>query len=166
MNDSTWRYTLSRRVTSVLEAGEKTFTFIGVNPSTATDDVDDATVRKLIGFTRTQGFDAFYLVNIFARRSTDVHELTRLFWQGEDIVGADNMDCIRHHAKLAHIVVPCWGSRLKLHVDLRHRLDFVTQELEKMKVPMGHFGRTKSGDPKHPLMLPYNTKLHGWYDET
>ena len=51
-----------------------TFAFFGVNPSTADATLDDATVRKWIGFTKVNGGRRLIVGNVFAVRSTDVHE--------------------------------------------------------------------------------------------
>ncbi|SDR62126.1 DUF1643 domain-containing protein [Paraburkholderia tuberum] len=49
-----------------------TFAFFGINPSTADATLDDATVRKWIGFTRVNGGRRFIVGNVFAFRSTDI----------------------------------------------------------------------------------------------
>lgn len=45
--------------------------FIGLNPSTADAYEDDATIRRLIGFSKDWGFGGLTIVNLFAYRSTD-----------------------------------------------------------------------------------------------
>nr|WP_246217502.1 DUF1643 domain-containing protein [Paraburkholderia panacisoli] len=51
-----------------------TFAFFGVNPSTTDATLDDATARKCIGFTKPNGGRRLIVGNVFAVRSTDVHE--------------------------------------------------------------------------------------------
>jgi len=63
-----FRYRLERDV----QPEGKVFAFFGVNPSTADASLDDATVRKWIGFSKVNGARRFVVGNVFAYRSTDV----------------------------------------------------------------------------------------------
>jgi hypothetical protein len=150
-----YRYHLSRSI----GMGDRRVTFVGVNPSTADAHVDDATVRKWVGFARRWGFDRIDVVNLFAFRATDVRQLA-----GEaDPIGPLNDDYIDEHVQAADLVVPCWGNRSKLPVSLRHRvldIDHLirTRALGQTKC----LGFTGSGDPRHPLMLGYDTPLEAW----
>src|SRR4029078_1544091 len=45
--------------------------FIALNPSTADEASDDATVRRCIGFARDWGFGALAIANLFAFRSSN-----------------------------------------------------------------------------------------------
>ena len=62
-----YRYTLTRKVDA--KQSGKTACFIMLNPSTATATDDDATIRKLIGFSERLGFSEFTVVNLFAFRT-------------------------------------------------------------------------------------------------
>ena len=61
------------------------YAFFGINPSTADASLDDATVRKWIGFTKVWGGSRFIVGNVFAYRSTDVKKLAGV----EDPYGDD-----------------------------------------------------------------------------
>ena len=65
--DREFRYTLWRQWGRVV----KTVAFIGLNPSTADEQVDDPTVRRCIRFAKDWGYDAMWMMNIFAFRATD-----------------------------------------------------------------------------------------------
>ncbi len=60
------------------------------------------------------------------------------------------------------VLVPCWGSRTKLPKSLHVHLDRLLEQLVASGKPVLAFGVTGSGDPKHPLMLGYSTKLVPW----
>lgn len=152
-----WRYTLERDL-APLEPPLAVL-FIGVNPSTADAETDDATVRKARGFATRWGFTRLLLGNLFAYRATDVRELAT----AADPIGPET----RHHLVelfgRATLVVPCWGSRDKLPPRLRPRIDAVRTLLrEQCPATCRVLGLTASQDPRHPLMLGYTTPLEPW----
>lgn len=154
-----YRYRLERSVG--LSGSGPTFAFFGVNPSTADELDDDATVRKWIGFTKTWGGSRFIVGNVWPLRSTDVRALARSpRWKDIARENWAHLECI---VRQADVLVPCWGDRGKLPASMHGELD----RLRAWLVTNGHaqgkqvrcFGLTKSGDPKHPLMLPYSTPM-------
>lgn len=152
-----YRYRLERECCQPSE-GSKTFAFFGINPSTADATLDDATVRKWRGFTVRNGGHRFIVGNVFAYRATDVRELRRQ----DDPFGPAWLEHMEAIISEADILVPCWGNRSKLPYDLRGELIQVLNWLRNSGKPVYHFGLTGSGDPKHPLMLGYDTPLAPW----
>lgn len=151
-----YRYRLERDVG--MEGS--TFMFIGVNPSTADATVDDATVRKWIGFVKRWGGRRFLVGNAFAYRSTDVRALAKL--APPDAIGILNDWHVMRMASEADVIVPCWGNTTKVPPVLRTRFAFLTEMLTGANRPIKCFGRTQGGDPLHPLMLGYSTALVPW----
>lgn len=152
-----YRYRLERECCPPFE-GSKVFAYFGINPSTADATLDDATVRKWRGFTTRNGGHRFIVGNVFSYRSTDVRELAKVpFQQGP-----------QHFAHLgkiiddADVLVPCWGNSGKVPQALRSQIGFMLAWLQRTGKPVMHFGLTASGDPKHPLMLGYDTPLVPW----
>jgi len=125
--------------------------FIGLNPSTATEQVNDPTVRRCIGFARDWGFREFVMLNAFAFRSTDPQGLLTI----DDPVGADNDSQIRDWVRKCRIVVCCWG----IHARLLNRNDLLTNHLQRWNVVAKCFGKTQAGFPKHPLYLRKDSPL-------
>ncbi len=64
-----YRYWLKRQIND--KPNPKYLLFIMFNPSTADDIIDDNTIRKLINITIYNGYDGFYVGNLYARRSTN-----------------------------------------------------------------------------------------------
>lgn len=153
-----YRYRLERDVFANGHALGKTIAFFGVNPSTADATLDDATVRKWRGFAMRLGGYRFIVGNVFAYRATDVRELA----QASNPIGLENNPHLLRIAADADILVPCWGNRDKAPRELRSRFDDVLAMLLATDKPVLHFGLTKGGDPKHPLMLGYDTPLTPW----
>lgn len=149
-----YRYRLTRSV----GMGDRVVAFVGVNPSTADASADDATVRKWCGFARRWGFDRIEVVNLFAYRSTDVRALAT----AEDPVGPHNDAHTRTVIAGAQLIVPCWGRITKLPDRLCSRIGTVREMLYAADADLKCLGRTKDGDPRHPLMLAYATPLEPW----
>lgn len=150
----TYRYRLEREWGDGLGT---IYGFIGVNPSTADADVEDATTRKWEGFVRRWGGDGYLVANLFAYRATDVRELGRV----DDPHGPENGVHLRRLLEDADVIVPCWGGRGKLPAMLRPHVTYTLAWLRAGRggKPVKHLGLTNGGDPKHPLMLPYSTQL-------
>lgn len=170
-----YRYRLERRldeIGGILEQAElladgahechgKVIAFFGVNPSTADASVNDATVRKWIGFCRRWGSRRFIVGNVFSYRATDVKALADVDDPFGDEIGDHTTDIIND----ADILVPCWGDSAKVPPKLQFAFDVLMDALVSSGKPVMHFGLTKGGDPKHPLMLGYATKLIPWGDQ-
>ncbi|BBP95916.1 hypothetical protein BSFA1_10450 [Burkholderia sp. SFA1] len=137
-----------------------TFAFFGVNPSTADATIDDATVRKWIGFTKVNGGRRFIVGNVSAFRATDVRELGAALIS--PVQYRENLDHLQRIIADADVLVPCWGNRSKAPRHMRNDFDTVLAMLQVSGKPVRHFGLTGSGDPKHPLMLAYSTPLIAW----
>lgn len=146
-----YRYRLTRDIAVT----GPVYAFFGVNPSTADADTDDATVRKWIGFTKRWGGSQFIVGNVFAFRATDVSALAKC----RDPFGPDNEAELDNIIRNADILVPCWGSRAKLPGILHPRIAWLYGTLLASGKPVKCLGVTKSGDPRHPLRLGYDTPL-------
>ena len=122
------------------------------DPSTADGTKDDATIRKIIGFSHRWGFSEIIVVNVFALRSRDPAALTL----AADPEGPLNQMFLQHHIKHARLTVCAWGDNIRRVRPL---------SLPPLSLPpLGAsnqvcLGRTASGNPRHPLMLAYDTPL-------
>jgi hypothetical protein len=146
------------RLERVVGDSGPTFVFIGVNPSTADHEVEDQTTMKWRGFVSRWGGSRYIAVNLFDYRATDVNELARVARPRSD--ASDDM--LRAAIAEADEIVPCWGDRAKLPQRLRPRIEAVKGILRECGKRVRVLGLTKGGDPKHPLMLGYNTQLQDW----
>ena len=152
-----YRYRLERDV----QPEGRVFAFFGVNPSTADANTEDATTRKWRGFCIRNGARRYIAGNPFAYRATDVNELEMAI----DPIGPGNLAAIAGIIADSDVLVPCWGSRDKLPKSIRHHLIRLKRTLFESGKPVKIFGLTASGDPKHPLMLGYDTPLVEWRDD-
>ena len=148
-----YRYALTRRWAEGPAAA-----FVMLNPSTADAREDDATVRKCVGFARRWGAGGLVVANLYALRATDPRDLAR----AADPVGGEAADHVlrRVHDLAADIrwVVAAWGGSLPPGGDARARA------VVAIVGPLVWcFGRTRGGQPRHPLMLSYDTRLEEYY---
>lgn len=81
-----WRYALWRR----WDFGSRCnmVAFVGLNPSTADESLDDATIRRCINFAKSWGYDGMYMLNAYAFRATDPRDMKAF----HEPIGKDN-DC-------------------------------------------------------------------------
>ena len=133
--------------------------FVGLNPSTADDKVDDPTIRKMIRMTQLWGgYGGIIVVNLFAYRATDPAVIKRVS-PTVGIIGPDNDNHIAHAFLQSELTVLCWGA----HGDYMDRgktvIDLLHWTAVKNEVPgdLHSFGLTKNYQPKHPLYLKDST---------
>ncbi|MEO0782529.1 MAG: DUF1643 domain-containing protein [Pseudomonadota bacterium] len=156
--DGLHRFRLDRSVQSKGPA----YAFIGVNPSTADATEDDATVRKWRGFVKRWGGAKFAVANLFSFRATDVRVLATCEHPNVPIISDKHIDAVMRNAD---VIVPCWGNSGKIPRNLRPRIGEILRIAFALGKPIKCFGLTKSGDPKHPLMLGYDTPLVDYTEE-
>ncbi len=151
-----YRYRLDRRIGKP----GRVVAFFGVNPSTADAEAEDATTRKLNGFCDRFGLGQYIVGNVFAYRATNVADLGT---PGILPIGSENLGrYVNEIARDADVLVPCWGDRNKIPKAWRDTPDRLLAVLRGWAKPIKVFGFTKGGDPLHPLMLPYSTRLVDW----
>lgn len=140
-----------------------TYAFFGINPSTADASVDDSTVRKWTGFVRSWGGKKFIVGNVFSYRATDVKELDRQNRLHTSLFGPSHWDDINSIIAEADVLIPCWGNSVKVNRNIRPCIGELLAVIRKSGKPVKCFGLNESsGDPKHPLFLPYTTELFDW----
>lgn len=144
---------------STLDVTPSTVCFVMLNPSTADGSEDDPTIRKCVGFARRWGFTGINVVNLFAYRATDPKELVRAHRDGTNIAGDRNADIVYGAAQRADRVVLAWGAAIPR--EFRDLAIIMAEALvaDAQGRPLWCLGRTKDHQPRHPLMLGYDTQL-------
>jgi hypothetical protein len=127
--------------------------FVGLNPSTATAEVDDPTVQKCWRWSRAWGFGSFAMLNVYAYRARDPRALRAV----EDPVGAGNDALLSEYARGAALVVAAWG----VGIGDRERLRRI-RELLSSAADVHCLGENDDGSPRHPLYLPRDTQPRLW----
>lgn len=156
--DRIYRYTLTREWDEALP----TVAFIGLNPSTADENIDDPTIRRCIGFAKRWGYGRLLMLNLFAYRATKPSDLWAVHKTRRDLAVGELNHPKHLHEYLnqfnATLVIAAWG---KCPVDQAACFLHVSQNL-----CFECLGKNIDGTPKHPLYIrgdmqpqPYNYSL-------
>lgn len=152
-----YRYVLWRDWhTTLIRSLPKCVAFIGLNPSTATHEQNDPTVTRCINYAKAWGFDAMYMLNLFAFRATD----PKVMKAEQEPTGFENDRFILDTCDKSSMIVCAWGT----HGKHAGRSQFLSPWLEGFYPAKLHaLTLTKDGQPGHPLYLPSKLKPRKWY---
>jgi hypothetical protein len=139
-----YRYTLWREWLT----GAGVVNFVGLNPSTADELVDDNTIRKCIKFAQNWGFQAMVMTNLFAYRATDPKDMMR----ETNPIGEKNDYWLVQISWRMDKTVVCWGNG----GEHAKRSAFI---IPLLRPDLYCFGTNKNGEPKHPLYQPGHSAL-------
>ena len=160
------------RLERVLSLATKPLGFIGLNPSIATHEVDDPTIRREVGFAEREGCGGIIAGNLSPFRATDPDKLYRMV--GKMATMGDLLLAFPpgHTALLIEAMRPCetviagWGNFAGASRAARTVLMFQARELtlafEAAGIPLYCLGFTADGWPRHPLYLPADAPLRRW----
>lgn len=128
--------------------------FIMLNPSTADETLNDATIRVCMGRAASMGRGGVDIVNLFALRSTDPRGLYPLdvlpvSEPGDPYKNDRIIECV---VKQASGVICAWGK----HGAHLHRDRIVLQRLRELGVSPSALKVNLDGSPAHPLRIPYS----------
>ena len=135
-------------------AGAPSVCWVMLNPSTATAEVDDPTVRKCIAFARKWGYGSIDIVNLYTLRTSDPKHLRAHDYPNHPHATATIVRVLREYAEL---VVVAWGANARW--ERARQVDAVIRH-EGFRPQALH--QTRSGHPGHPLYLPLNAQLFDW----
>ncbi len=120
--------------------------FIGLNPSTADETLDDPTITRCINFAKNWGYGGIYMANLFAYRATNPNEIYSLI----DPIGVGNDDWLKKLSNEAAMTIAAWGNH-GLFMGRSKIVANLIQNIYALKI-------NKSGEPAHPLYLPVDSK--------
>jgi hypothetical protein len=126
-----------------------TVAWIMLNPSTADGTQDDNTIRTCMRLSKSWGYGALWVGNLFTWRATSPADMKAALEPN----GPCADDWLLMLASMASTIVCAWGN----HGKHRGRASEVRQILADRG--LFHVGLTGEGEPRHPLYLPNDTKL-------
>lgn len=142
--DGVYRYSLER----VWRRSAPRVVFVMLNPSTADGTVDDATIRRCVGYARRWGHGGIRVVNLYALRSRDPGALR----DAADPVGPGNdqvlFEAAREGRDRGYLCVAAWGANADVG-----RAVSVAWTFAEVGARLRCFGLTSGGHPLHPLAV-------------
>lgn len=161
--DRTRRHTLAR----IWDQQFSACMFIGLNPSTADEREDDATIRKCIKFAKGWGFGGIYMLNLFPYRATEPKHM--MSWIKDQSNGdikqmlSGNIVTIKQYLPHCDQVVFCWGGNVPNHEHFEDFKPYIARisRICKKKSPMA-FKLLLNGQPGHPLYLTDDARLFSY----
>lgn len=120
--------------------------FIGLNPSTADETVNDPTIRRCHRFALDWGYGGLVMCNLFAWRATK----PRVMQRADEPIGPDNDAWLAFLAQGAEIVIAAWGVKG----------GFMERDREVCELGFQLYclDLTREGAPRHPLYAPANLR--------
>ncbi len=153
-DDRVYRYRLSRRWPTLETRIPYIAVFIGLNPSTADENVDDPTIRRCIGFAQRLGCAGLDMLNLFAYRATDPKAMKAEEHPIEPVGTWQNDTVIREvEHKSEAIIIAAWGTHGS-HLDRDREVMHLLRHRD-----VHCLGTTKAGFPRHPLYLRADSPL-------
>ena len=141
-----WRYSLWR----VWDHDARRLVVIGLNPSTADENLDDPTIRRCIGYAKQWDLGGLLMLNIFGFRATAPKDMLA----ADDPVGPDNQDAFTDAVcalagRPAPFVLCAWGA----HGAYMDQDETALGWLAMPDITPHCLGLTKDGLPRHPLYM-------------
>ena len=129
--------------------------FVMLNPSVADSSIDDPTIRSCIRLSRGLGYGSFEVVNLFAWRATDPEDLAK----AEAPIGPDQERITLGAIQRCDIPICAWGA----HKMARGKGRRMVECIQSVRPAVFCFGKTKSGEPKHPLYIKSGASLEAFH---
>lgn len=144
------------------ELGEKNMLVFGINPSSATPDNPDNTIRKVRAILAKNGCDGRIMMNLHPQRTADPKALT------------NNEQLFRNNIAVLKFVLDnfsisdvwyAWGNAIDELPDVRDSLqNFLTETetiLDRHNLDRKCYGTlTKKGNPQHPSRVENDKKFY------
>jgi len=150
----TYRYVLTRHISQVVR-WVKPCLFVMLNPSTASAEIDDPTIRRCTAFATAWLCTSLTVVNLYALRATNPDELAR----HPSPIGPDNEKHLTaqltEHWNIG-MIVAAWGSNQAAKHHSRAAI------LQTLSGRASCLGMNKDRSPKHPLYIAKTQQPIPW----
>lgn len=155
-----WLYIGDDQVRYALgEPGSYNLLVIGLNPSTATPDKPDPTIKRIRKIAEKENMEGWIMINLYPVRTPKPDELP---FEIDKKIAQKNIEVIKwlEEKYWIHSVYAAWGSNIE-------KRGYLVDECQKI-VDIIHTeswftrGTTKCGHPKHLLYVPYEEKME-WF---
>ena len=137
------------------EKGENPLICIGVNPSTATPNKLDNTLRIVKAWSKRLGFDGWIMLNLYPQRATNpknLHDICDMWLHRENKKHIYNT--LGSGFIFQRTIWAAWGTLIEKRLWLKSCLRTIVGEsiIHHRWITVGN--RSIKGHPHHPLYLP------------
>lgn len=149
---SEYRYILGTR-------GERPLICIGINPSTASPDDLDNTLKSVERIALNNGYDSFIMFNVYAQRATNPDDMER---ECNPLLHEENMKAFDYILSLSEepSIWAAWGNIIEKRSYLPDCVRTMIALGTKYRAKWFSAGAiSKRGHPHHPLYLKKDTPL-------
>lgn len=151
-DDRAYRYRLWR----VWDATRPRACYIMLNPSTADENADDATIRVCRGRAIRLGYGGLDVVNLFALRATNPQEIYKhAAPSSHPFAPHRNTETLMALAREAGIVICAWG----IHGTKTAAGPAILRALHAENIAAWAIKINADGSPAHPLRISYDKPL-------
>ena len=150
MRELQYRYKLKRE--GISDGCFGNLLYIMLNPSTADDKIDDATIGSCTRLAANNSYHSFWVGNLYGVRSKDPEFLCGLSTQ--DAIGLGNSDALEEMIELADDIVVAWGNPGFQGTPYIREL---LKGFELLCIDIN-----KDGSPAHPLYKKSTKKFKPW----
>ena len=153
--DNKYRYAIGE----IQDNPNKLLFCFGVNPSTATPQKLDPTVKRIEKIAKEHGYDSWIILNLCAQRSTDPDEMKKtqsLLTHQENIKIIATL--LNEYRECSDILF-AYGDLIAKRKYLKNNLYDIVRVIKSITYSGGCYclGKTKSGNARHPLYQKTNT---------
>ncbi len=130
--------------------------YIMLNPSTADGINDDPTTRKLIHYTKQEGYGGFIVTNLCSYRTSSPQVLIEANRLEGYVYNDETNHWIKYVANICELHVLAYGNHGDCFIK---RVKFVHKVLDKLGKHFYCFAVTKTNQPLHPLHSKKNLRI-------
>lgn len=154
-----WLYIGDDKVRYALgEPGSYNLVVVGLNPSTATPEKLDPTIKTIRKIVEKENLNGWIMINLYPMRTPNPNELP---FTMDEKIAKKNIEVIKWIVQKYMIgrVYAAWGSNIE-------KRGYLVDECQKIVDSISEEwfvrGTTKNGHPKHPLYVPVEEKME-WF---
>jgi hypothetical protein len=163
INDGLYVITNDNKARFVLGThGNNPLICIGINPSTATPDEPDRTIKWLGKFAEHKGFDSYIMLNVYPQRATNPNDM---HIRRDDCLHKENIQHIKRVFKQLldgkpRTILAIWGVSIELRPWLKDCLHDIINEIQNISPNCRWkcLGLIKEGHPRYPRSIKATAK--------
>ena len=152
---SEYRYILGTR-------GSHPLICIGINPSTASPDHLDNTLKSTQRIALNNGFDSFIMFNVYAQRATLPDDMEKEMNPQLHLENMKAFEWILNQYRIPCTVWAAWGDAIDCRPYLGKSLVDIQEKLDGDFEWFRRGTMTRKGNPRHPLYMKEG-ELFTWF---